>query len=550
MSVKKNLGTVSKKEEESIRTELWEKYYQHPDEFLHEVLKGWFPKEIPWVHLGIIAILSRRTDFLLKYSEKILNKLVSHFVYSDNEEIGSVEEELPMFSLIKDETGKIVSIDLIVTKNTLIMLPRGFSKTTLANGLVIWMICYQEREFLVYLSETQLHANSQLGNIKKQLEENEDINFIFGTLKPEQRSGKTWREDKIETTTGIFVKSRGRGGQIRGSNEDAKRPDFILFDDVEDTESVLTPEQRSKTLDWMLADVMPALPAMNEDACLLGLGTLLHNEALLQKLRTDTEFTSVVFGAMDRDGEPLWADLMGLDKIAKMKKKYAKYGKLHLFYMEYFNTLRNDDIAIFKSSYLQYKRVDLKEIPHRALVLDPAISEKKGSDFVGYAVVGMGTDGFLHVLDTYAKVGMKPREQVDKFFELSDKWGITEHGIETIAFQKALVHLMQEEMFRRGKYFEIHKIDFHATNKITRIKGILQPRYAAGYIFHRRVFGEYEMQLLDFPNGKKDLPDAVAMATSLLDPFAAYTADPEAEWGQDEFEPLDRLFGGDSQSFY
>ncbi|MEA2037473.1 MAG: hypothetical protein U9O94_08235, partial [Nanoarchaeota archaeon] len=423
-------------------------------------------------------------------------------------------------------------------RNTLLMLPRGFSKTTLSNGVVIWLICFQEKKFITYLSETQRHANAQIGNIKKQLEENNDVKFLFGELKPEMRSGKSWREDFFETVTGVFVMARGRGGQIRGSNQNAQRPDFILFDDVEDKESVATPEQREKTLDWMLGDVMPALPEMDDTASLLGLGTLLHNEAMLQKLKEDNEFTSVIFGALDLDGEPLWADMMSLDKIEKRKHKYAKYGKLHLFYMEYFNTLHNDDIAIFPDKFIQYLKKDLKEIPHRALVIDPAISDKKGSDFCGFAVVGMGVDGFIHILDTYAKKGMTPREQVNKYFELSLKWNVTEHGIETIAYQKALMFLIKEEMFRRNTYFEIKDIKSHRIDKNTRIKGILQPRYAAGYVFHRRVFPELEVQLHDFPNGKKDLPDAVAMAISLLDPFAAYAADPEASWGEDEYEPL------------
>jgi hypothetical protein len=49
------------------------------------------------------------------------------------------------------------------------------------------------------------------------------------------------------------------------------------------------------------------------------------------------------------------------------------------------------------------------------------------------------------------------------------------------------------------------------------------------------------VQLLDWPNGKKDYPDALAMAISLLDPYAAQAADPEKDLADDDYEPLDKV---------
>jgi hypothetical protein len=50
--------------------------------------------------------------------------------------------------------------------------------------------------------------------------------------------------------------------------------------------------------------------------------------------------------------------------------------------------------------------------------------------------------------------------------------------------------------------------------------GVLQGRYASGYITHDRNFPELETALQDWPNGKMDYPDAVAMAITLLGDFA------------------------------
>ena len=71
------------------------------------------------------------------------------------------------------------------------------------------------------------------------------------------------------------------------------------------------------------------------------------------------------------------------------------------------------------------------------------------------------------------------------------------------------------------------------------MQGALAPRYKAGYVTHERLFPELKTQLLDWPNGKKDCPDAVAMAVTLLDPYAAQAADPEVDLGDDQYESED-----------
>lgn len=109
-------------------------------------------------------------------------------------------------------------------------------------------------------------------------------------------------------------------------------------------------------------------------------------------------------------------------------------------------------------------------------------------------------------------------------------------------FSSSLIHLLREEMFRKKHYMnEITPITHKRNNKILRVESILHPRFANGYIEFSRVFETLEEQLEDWPNGKKDLPDALAMVISLLDPFAAQAADPEKDLSEDEYLPLEKL---------
>jgi len=185
--------------------------------------------------------------------------------------------------------------------------------------------------------------------------------------------------------------------------------------------------------------------------------------------------------------------------------------------------------------------------------MDPAISQEMNADFVAYAVVGMEENGLIHILDFFMERGMTPRAQIDKFFELKVKWECNLAGIEAVAYQKALIHLVREEMFRKAKwygdlaYFEVQPIIHNnEKDKITRVQGVLAPRYAAGYITHQRRFPDLEAQLQDWPYGKLDGPDAVAMAITLLDPHAgAALGDIFGTLpGQDAWASDDDLVGG------
>lgn len=516
--------------------------YKDPVLFLKTFLPHWFPGPIPWVHRGILAILTKQTDFLLNYGE--LEEIVENFVY-EIEPGNSAKGTQSIFSIEHDENGVPVHVHMDLTRFTLIMMPRGFSKTTIVNAVNIYRIVYLVYKFFVYVSEANPHAVMQLANVKRELESNIRLISVFGNLKPEQRSGKKWSEEFFETSTGVAMAARGRGGQVRGLNYNGIRPQCITVDDVEDKESVSTDGQRLKTREWAYGDLLPALPELDPEASIQALGTLLHPEALLMTWMKDPDWTPVVFGALDRNERPLWAANMSEDKLAKKRRSYHLAGQLAAYYMEYFNRVRDDSMAKFRQEFFIVGKAE--QALQKALAIDPAISNKPGADFCALAVAGIEPGGLIHVLAMEGKVGMTPREQVDTFFKLHFLYSPQKAGVESIAYQAALIHLLREEMFRKKRYFEIIPIT-HKQKKEERIEGILQPRYAAGYVRHARVFPELETQLLDWPKGKMDFPDALAMCISLLDPYAA-SASFTTDLDQDNYPPLDEVYNGDWRSY-
>ncbi len=536
--------------------ELAAKGFRNPRFFCKFFLTDWFGGPMSWVHVGILAILTRQTDFLREfdeeYTQRDLDKILKHFTYRSD----PADERSKMLPIFVADGN---SLSLALSRYTLIMMPRGTSKTTLLNAVSIYNTEYLIHKMYLYLSEAGSHAEAQITSVGRMLVNNPRLRAVFGDLRPEQRNleGLRWSESEgiIQTTSGVTFLARGRGAQIRGTIIGGHRPDMIVFDDIEDKDSVRTGAQRTKAAEWFFGDVVPALSQLNPKAAIVGVGTMLGSEALLAKLEKDPEWTTVKFAVEDADGDPIWPQWMDKEKIEAKRQSYATKNLLHIFYLEYFNTIRAQVGSAF--SVFAVAPAPLDEYVFRAMAIDPAISAARRADSAVVVVVGMKENGIIGVLDAWGKRGASPREQIDQYFRLHFLYMPQRHGVETIAWQAALQHLLMEEMFRKAAeckrngrnpadaYFDITPIT-HSSKKEERIEGILQPRYAAGYIVHQKVFPELETQLRDWPHGKRDWPDALAMAVSLLDDVAPMAGAGEAT---KELEPLDEIMGGNWRSY-
>jgi hypothetical protein len=384
-----------------------------------------------------LSILTGRTEFLAEYGD--LELIVRNFIWKDQN--GEVH------SIFRPVNG---GLELSLGKFTLIMLPRGFAKTTIAGIAVpLYEILYRDHPFFLYVSEAALHSRMQLDNVKRELTSNALVLQVFGDLKPAYRDDERWAGDFFETRTGIAMAARGRGSQIRGLNHLGRRPSKIIVDDVEDKESVSTREQRDKTKAWAYGDLIPALPKLDPNATIVALGTLLHKEALLSTWAEDSRWTVVKMGALDVDENPLWAENMDEEDLVKEKRSFAAAGMLDVFYMEYFNIARAAETQLFKQEWLKWGEPRLDEEIHSAVYIDPAISEKRTADHAVITVASISSKGQIYVRDQWGKRGASVREQVDKFFEFHQRYNCSKAGVESNAFQAALIHVMREEMFRK-----------------------------------------------------------------------------------------------------
>lgn len=552
---------------EQLRDQTILAYAKDPILCARQLFPHWFPRPMPWFHRGMIAIILRRTDFLLNFGEEVwedgirrwtkkdLKKLVRQFKYKLNPKDPN-SQELPIFRVRYGEDGRTpVAIDMAIGTHVAIIIPRGFSKTTIINFCNTYKTVYQLTKFTVIISEAAHHAKDQLATIRRELSGNTKLIALFGELKPDRTDDETWGAETFETRTGVKFTARGRGAQIRGLNKFGDRPDTIILDDVEDKESVATDVQREKVLSWFVSDVSEALPR-NREGCIYAIGTILHPKALLPTLTQDPNYTAIQFGALVDSGErtpegkpileALWDDPkagLTLEKIEAKRLDYAAKGKIYEFGLEILSTVRLEDKLKFRREYIRYRTMKREDFLAVAIHIDPAISNKPGADFAAIAVVGLQETGHKHVLDMWMKQGAPMSEQIREYFRLKVLWDCTIHSVESVAYQAALGQAIREQMFIQAKtygqkaYFEVRDV-WPQGRKEERVEGILQPLMAAGYLTFQQIWPELELMFYGWPDEKKDGPDAIAAAIANLDPYAALSfGDPEKLELQDQFDP-------------
>jgi hypothetical protein len=515
-----------------------------PAFFLRFFFRHWFPTPFPPFHLGLIALLTHKVEFLNDYPEAHDFILTQFHYYADPSDTGPDARMLPVF--IRSENGKI---GMVCGENNNWIIPRGFSKTTIALGCHAYDLATDGTIFGVYVSASAEHAEMQLGNVKFELESNVLLREAYGDLVPDRSEPERWTNREIQLRNGSILLARGRGGQVRGLNFRARRPNRITLDDVEDEDSIATAELRQKTERWFYGSVAPAGQLMDgathdeaqQPLQITNLGTLLGPECLMMTVARDPDFSTIQFGAKLADGQMLWSYKMQEATYTRMRARYQRLGKLAEFTREYDSLIRVDDDSIFPSIFI-YQPTSIRDLVHRSMAMDPAISNKPGSDHAAIIVAGRRlADGALWFLDEWGGVGKTPRDKIDAFFELHEKWETTHNGIEAIQYQASLLFLMREEMARRKYFFTIEPI-IHGSKdrKDIRIVGVLSPRYKNGYIRHLRHLSGLESNLGDWPNGKKDYADAAAMALTLLGETQILAGSIEALTAA-EYEPLTEI---------
>jgi len=399
-----------------------------------------------------------------------------------------------------------------------IAAPRGFGKSTIVNLLFASRIIYFHlANYVVLVSSTETKANEELRTLKSEMENNERLIAVFGNI-----IGKEWTKEFILTNTGVRVRTRGAGQQVRGLKEGRNRPQVLIIDDLEDSKTVASESQTKALKRWFYSDLINVLSNEPKDfKKIVYIGTVLGENSLLASLKDDPEWAYTTLELFDDNLNSNYPEFMTTEKIKALYEAYKERGLLDVFYEEFKNIAMSPETAPFRKEMFQYfKFEELRDKNlEKVVIVDPSKTVNVSSDYS--AIVGIGVDyenHFVYFLDC-VNAKLHPDEIYEESFKMADRIGTPIIGVETTSLEEFILLPFKEAASRRGGSYDIVGIPARG-NKLDRIRGLV-PFYRSGRVKHnplKHISQPLENQLLTFPYCKNfDVIDAFAHVIKLLD---------------------------------
>lgn len=380
---------------------------------------------------------------------------------------------------------------------------RGAAKSTIAEEYICIDACYRRFRNFIIVGESATRAVERLGAIKHELDFNEHINTLFGNL-----HGATWNEDKIVLTNGVVIQAFGRGQSLRGTKHDDVRPDGCLIDDIEDEESVNSPDGRDKTQRWLMRTLLPALAPR---AKVRMLANMLDPDCLAVRLRKTGVWTvrEYPWEYIGPTGTRLatWHSRFPLEHIDTVRSEYEQAGMLNEYQQEYMVEATDPSTRVFTSAMIKVEPTVRTWQPTYAMY-DPARTVKAKSAHTGKVVFSwVGTK--LVVWEGDGQLWM-PDKIIEDMFTTHETYHPIEIGVEKEGLEEFIMQPLRAEQTRRHEIIPV-KVMPAPVGKLAFIRS-LQPFFASSEVVFAKDLPVLKQQLLSFPTGRIDVPNALAYA--------------------------------------
>lgn len=254
---------------------------------------------------------------------------------------------------------------------------RGCAKTTFAKLFIAFALLNDmehRRRYIKVLARNLGNSKQMVTDIYNLIVE---VKGLYGNLFPKQKETKGEETMLVFTTVdGVKLLAGTVGMTQRGHVQDAYRPDFLVFDDVEDRESINSLAQTEQTI-WRIDEAIQGLSA---DGAYMVLGNYISEEGVIQWFLNKPNMIVDKIAILDENGQPTWPDRYPLEKIEKIK------GDSDDFYGEYMADPTRADAAFFDRSRVDADIATAKQ-PYRE-----SAGVKYWTDYQPHHRYGIGAD--------------------------------------------------------------------------------------------------------------------------------------------------------------
>lgn len=434
-----------------------------------------------------------------------------------------------------------------------ISAPRGHAKSTaITLTYLLAEMCFRTSSYALLVSDTITQATQFLGDLKKELADNDNLRSLFGI----KEFIKDTEDDVIvicEDGHEFRITAKGSEQKLRGLKWNNKRPDLIVCDDLENDEIVMNKDRREKFKRWFYAAL---IPCKSVNGKIRVVGTILHEDSLLNNLMPKgwdqytysndlktwstrmSSWLSVKYRAHNDDfSSILWQSRYNQAWFEAKRADFYSRGLADVYSQEYLNEPIDDSLAYFRKSDMENMLdSDRDRKVHYYITADLAISEKETADYSVFMVAAMDEDRVIQVRNVI-RDRLDGREIVDTLISLQRMYDPEMIGIEQMQISRSIGPFLREEMIKTGVFINIKPLEHGGKDKISRARSIQARLRAGGVRFDKSGdwYNELEEELCKFPRGRKDdQVDAFAYLGLMLDSLVEAPTIQEQE--EEDFE--------------
>jgi nitrogen regulatory protein PII-like uncharacterized protein len=213
-------------------------------------------------------------------------------------------------------------------------------------------------------------------------------------------------------------------------------------------------ERRDKMRRWFQGAL---LPCRADNGIVRMVGTILHNDSLLERLMPNpsdkatvheglktystrkTMWKTVKYKAHNEDfSELLWPSKKSREMFKMMYEEAVRDGMTDIYSQEYLNVPLDESITFFKrGDFIQTSEEQNKKPMHHYITADLAISETEKADYSVFIVAGVDENKLIHIKDVIRE-RMDGKEIVDTLLNLQRIYDPEAVGIEDMQVSKAI----------------------------------------------------------------------------------------------------------------
>jgi hypothetical protein len=282
------------------------------------------------------------------------------------------------------------------------------------------------------------------------------------------------KEQKVFTFRGrtIILKAVGAGTAVRGINRKSSRPDVIILDDVQKREDSENKELSDDLLKWILGTLMKA--RSNSGCTYIYVGNMYPQNCILQALKNNSQWTSLVVGGLLSDGTSLWEELRPAEELIAEYQSDLEMGHPEIFISEILNStdiappsgIDINKIPVLPGYYQQL--LDDGEAEGSFIIIDPSSGKKTGDDC---AICHYDVIDSKPIFTELATGTFSPLETIEAAINMGLRKNTRLIGVEGVAYQSTLLFWFNHYCNENGiSGFEFVELSPKGQAKNNRIK--------------------------------------------------------------------------------